>query len=357
MNPEQKLATLREYERIHLADMEDAARRGEEILLREVYTPKKDRIRKYADTLAERIDLKDPLLDITEKKYISTYIKTKYSEYGIPHSITNHINRDLPDEYINKDMAREQLVTTNGDQMVADLPEVKKLDNLRLQEEDEKLAKEESELRAKLARVRDVKAIVQEEASERHLSLPSMRSQVISTPKIVEDPEAVKLVEQLAKLCADKSQQLKNEFTRVLVGEAVVSLLRAASRTVEYPAERDDARRYINAARVYADVLDPLGDLKDTKDHKGWLETIKTFEEYGKHAAAVKNAIQTPSGVNRPLTREQVGDKALEVIEGAIAMYNTDPLLVALAEHHRKYKEPRIAERKVNLHDRLSEQA
>lgn len=326
----------REYECVHLSDIEDAATRGHEILMREIYTPKQDRIKKFADTLAERIDLKDPMLDISDKKQISAYIKGKYRELGVPESVVNNINDYLPEEYKRQYVKDEQ---DNGDGTFTEIrdsgSDIKKLDNLRLQEEDEKLAEEEKELRAKLARVRDVKAIVQEEASERHLSLPSMRSEVISTPK---------------------PDQADTEFSNVLI-DISNTFMEVARKVIEFPPSPEDAERYAKAGRVYLSILKPLTDLKYTKDYRGWLETIKTFEEYGKHAAAVKNAIQTPAGTKRPLTREQVGDKAFEVLEGAIELYNVDPLLVALAEHHRRYKEPHIAERKVNLHDTLSERA
>lgn len=336
MTPQEKLAVAREYEKTHLRDIERAAEDGMEILMREVLMFKrKDHTKKYGEQLAIRIDLKDPLLDITEKSQISSYIRQKYRELQVPETIINNISGDLPDEYKNKNLAREQLVTTNGDQLIANTPEIKKLDNLRLQEEDEKLAEEERELRAKLARVRDVKAIVQEEASERHLSLPSMRSQVISTQK--PEPQDTKFSDDLI--------EISNLFMGI------------AKKVIEFPPNPEDDRKFHKAAQVYIDILHPLTDLKFTKDHRGWLETIKTFEEYGKHAAAVKNAIQTPSGVNRPLTREQVGDRAEEVINAAIAMCNSDPIVLVLSEHHRKYKEPRIGERKVNLHETLSDKA
>ena len=95
LNPNDKLATLREYERIHLKDMEDAALRGHEILMREIYSLKSERIKRFADTLAERIDLKDPMLDIDDKKQISGYIRRKYIELEVPTTIANQINKEL----------------------------------------------------------------------------------------------------------------------------------------------------------------------------------------------------------------------------------------------------------------------
>lgn len=335
MGPQEKLAVLREYERQHINDIADAAQRGTEILMREIYTPKQDRIKKFADTIAERIDLHDPMLDIQEKKHISAYIKQKYRELGVPETVINHINDYLPDEYKNKALAREIEITANGTEIGADLPEVKKLDNLRLQTEDEKLAEEEKELKAKLARVRDVRTIIQEEASERHLSLPSMRESVVSTPK---------------------PKQRDTEFSAVLI-DIANTLTEISRKVIEFPPSEEDAHRFAVAGRTYLTILKPSRDLKYTKDYRGWLETIKTFEEYGKHASATKNAIITPSGDRRPLTREQVGDKALEVLEGAIAMYNTDPLLVALADWHKTYVEPFVGQRKINLHGKLSERA
>ena len=124
MTPTDRLQVAREYEKIHLNDIEDAANRGTEILMREIYTPKQDRIKRFADTLAERIDLSDPLLDITEKKQISAYIKQKYRDLGVPESVVNHINDYLPEEFKNKALAR-MLVEVDGTESGADVPEVK----------------------------------------------------------------------------------------------------------------------------------------------------------------------------------------------------------------------------------------
>lgn len=333
-----RLAIAREYERQHLGDMIDMAQRANEVLFKEFFVPAKERIKKFADTLAERIDLKDPMLDITEKKQISAYIKQKYREHEVPEGIVHNVNNHLPDEYKNKALEREHVIEqqTNGTNFSTDsTPEIKKLDNLRLQDRDEFLEERRKKLKAEMALVNDEQAILHEEASERRLSLPSMRSQVISTPK----PQAG-----------------DTEFSTALIDIANL-YQEVARKVIEFPPSPQDAERYARAARTHIQILTPFTDLKYTKGPKGWLKTILDFDAWGKHAAAVKNAVQTPSGVNRPLTREQVGDKVEEVLQGAIDMIESDHLLKSLSEHHERYIEPHVAQRKVNLHDTLSEKA
>lgn len=335
-SPNDKLAIAREYERIHLSDIDDAAQRGTEILMREIYTPKKDRIKKYADTLAERIDLKDPLLDITDPTQISGYIKRKYRELGVPESIINNINRELPEEY-RRPYVKEEIENGDGTfaQMSDSSTEIKKLDNLRLQNEDEKLAEEEKELKAKLARVRDVRDIVHEEASERRLSLPSMRETVISTPT----------GEPMDTIYSNKLLEIASCFEEL------------ARKAVQFPPTPEDAARYASNADLWLEVLRPLTDLKFTKSTQGWLKTIRTYEDFGKHAAAVKEGVITPDGTKRPLTREQVGDKAPEVLDAAMKILDMEHVLADTAHWHRNYVEPPVGQRKENLNPKLSERA
>ena len=128
-----------------------------------------------------------------------------------------------------------------------------------------------------------------------------------------------------------------------------------AAKKVELSPE--DAERYAEIAKLWYEVVEHAADVKHTKTMQGWLKTIRTYEDFGKHAAAVKEGITTISGVKRPLTREQVGDKAPEILDAAMRILDMEHLLAVIAEYHHRYVEPRIAEPKVALHDTLSEKA
>ncbi len=148
----------------------------------------------------------------------------------------------------------------------------------------------------------------------------------------------------------------ENEWADILtkIGNAFVSLGTAAKKVELSP---EDAKHYATVGWTWYEILEHAEDVKHTKTMQGWLKTIRTYEDFGKHAAAVKEGITTISGVKRPLTREQVGDKAPEILDAAMRILDMEHLLAVIAEYHRKYVEPRIAERKVNLHDTLSERA
>ena len=78
----------------------------------------------------------------------------------------------------------------------------------------------------------------------------------------------------------------------------------------------------------------------------------------GKHGAAVKSSARAAiTGQERALTREQVGDKKEQVFEQAIEILNSEYFLEVMEDWHDKYVEPYVAQRKVNLHDTLSEKA
>lgn len=342
-NSEAKLQGLRNFEREHLNDMADTAVRQEQILA-ELYKPKAERIKKYAETLAERIELNDPMLDIREKTQISTYIRRKYRESGIAESTINNISRELADEYKNKAFEREQvqlgsglIAEVNGDQMSADIKKpVKQMDNLELQETDDMLREKEARLKAELARVRDIKEEVYGTAAERHYSLEGMKSGVISTPQP-----------------GNKDTEFSNEL--IELGNCIIEVGRKA---IQFPPNSQDAIRYAKAVRTYITILRPLTDLKFTKGTREWLNTTRKEDIMGKHGAAVKSSARAAiTGEERALTREQVGDKKEQVLEQAIEILNSEYLLEALEDWHDRYVEPYIAQRKVDLHDTLSEKA
>lgn len=336
MTPQEKLVILREYERLHLQDMEDMALRGDEIL-REMAKVKEEKVKKYEETIAQRIELADPMLDITDPEHISSYIRRKYREHGVQESLLGYMDGWVEPEHKSQEIAVTTVDNGDGTQTVMESYEkpIDRLDSKELVEKDEWISEQQKKLKAELKRLADIQELVYSKAEETNLELPSMKDDVISTP--LEESE-------------------NNEFANALIkiGNNFIDIGQTAQKVKLSP---EDAKAYSEATKIWLEILNSSSDLKNTKDTKQWIETMKIYEDFGKHAAAVKAGVVTINGVKRPLTREQVGDKVQEVFDAAIKILDMDHLLKTLSEYRQKYVEPRVAQRKVDLHSKLSERA
>lgn len=330
------LDSLRQYEREHLHELEGTAKTQDEMLI-ELYKPKNERIKKYADTLAERIELKDPMLDITDKQQISSYIKKKYREIGIAETIVNSLNDYLSAEY-KRPYVKEEDAVDNGDGTITEIRESKppqKLDNGELLDRDEYLSEEEKKLKAKLALIRDEHEMVYNESHNRKLQLPSQRVKQVTTPK----PEAGQSLLWLS------------------LGKGIEKLQAVRDTVYEFPPKPEEDGELSKAVDSFFAVFDGDGDTKWTKDVPEWFNVQITHEQHGKHAAAVKHGTILPDGRKRNLTREQVGDNAEDILERAKNLIQSIPGIAAIASWHRDSVEPRVAARKVELGPKLSEKA
>jgi hypothetical protein len=111
--------------------------------------------------------------------------------------------------------------------------------------------------------------------------------------------------------------------------------------------------------------LRPYADLKFSQTYPDWWYTEELNRDYGKHAAAVKSKIATLSGGFRSLTREQVGDKSVDLAEKALHFKG----MLELANkafgflqkdapsYHKRRMAPSVATRKENVGPKLSESA
>lgn len=338
----ESLDQLRKYEKDHLAEMEMGAQNEGELVLREIYKPKADRIKKYEETLKERIKQGDPMLDITEREQISTYISRKYRELGISENALRWVREILEPESKNQDKdtswARSEEVSTNG--LVSDFCGInsanpQELDNSQLVDRDEYLSEEEKKLKAKLALVRDEHEMVYNESHNRKLQLPSQKVRQVTTQK----PEAGESLLYLS------------------IGRGIEKLKAVQETVYEFPPKPEQDGELSKSVDSFFAILDGDGDTKWTKDIPAWVEVQITHEQHGKHAAAVKHGIVLPDGTRRNLTREQVGDNAEEILTRAKNLLSAIPIFSALARWHSSVVEPRVAARKVELGPKLSERA
>jgi hypothetical protein len=334
------LESLRQHEREHLADLEDTARRQDAIIL-ELYKPKSERIKKYAESLAERIDLHDPMLDITEKQQISAYIKRKYREIGVAETVCNSLNDYLPAEfkraYAKDESAQEQ---DNGDGTFTEIRESSKepakMDNLELLDIDTQLTEEEKKLKSRLALIRDQHKQIYTESYTRKLQLPSQKSKPVTTQK----PEP------------------GESLTYAALGRHIETLQGVQETVFDFPPPPEEDGVIAQKIDDYNKAFEPFGDLKWAKSFPAWVDVQLSNIEKGKHGSAVtEGAVIFDDGSKRPLTRERVGDSAEEVLENAKSVMLAVPIIVALAVWHKKCVEQPVAKRRVELGPKLSDLA
>jgi hypothetical protein len=141
-----------------------------------------------------------------------------------------------------------------------------------------------------------------------------------------------------------------------------------ANKTYEYPPTEYDDKFQEEIAEVidkFSDELvDPLTEfiqpLKDEKWTQSWIKWWRTQIlniNHGKHAAGTMSAEKSHKGERRGLTREQTGDRAEKSYEVAIKMTRAIPILMHLCDIHSKFVQPRILDRKIKMHDKLSDSA
>lgn len=118
-----------------------------------------------------------------------------------------------------------------------------------------------------------------------------------------------------------------------------------------------EAAEYAQGIDTLTQFFDPFADLKWSKTWSDWFGIEIQRVNQGKHAAAVKAFTMTHKGAKRPLTREQVGDKSVKVVEYAKKIVDHLPWAISLGLFYRKHMEPRIADRKARLGPILSEKA
>ena len=126
----------------------------------------------------------------------------------------------------------------------------------------------------------------------------------------------------------------------------------------------------VDAFKAWREFLEPFIDEKHRKCQPSWWVVQCDNLMHGKHAAAVMNgtpisdrmqrALTTPANKRRDLTREQVGDRALEDLEKAVKFVAAIPMWKALWVWFTDPKngpERAIAIRADELSDTLSDKA
>lgn len=196
-------------------------------------------------------------------------------------------------------------------------------------------------------------------------------------------PDSIKTADML-KLKVERDEKERTAFFNRIPKDLTGEDITASTKACLY-----------NIGRMYEDYLDlnpgqqlremimllkPMADLKWTKSPLGWLKVELDNLRYGKCAAGSVHATTTISGHERKLTREQIGDKFDEVmemacklvgipylpsdieeqeriLERAIAKAESIEEVKVISRWHERYVEPRVAQRKVDLHDTLSDKA
>ena len=133
-----------------------------------------------------------------------------------------------------------------------------------------------------------------------------------------------------------------------------------AEKAEAFPSEVEEEEYHAQSVYQLLSIFAPMTDEKYSNDlvsPAGQLQMQKYNLVHGKHAAAVKFGITTPSGEYRPMTREQVGDSFEETVDKTTELYNAIPGITGIHDWYNKRVRPYIGERKINLSPDLSEKA
>jgi hypothetical protein len=111
-----------------------------------------------------------------------------------------------------------------------------------------------------------------------------------------------------------------------------------------HPEKIEDAINYCQGIKVHVQLLRSIVDDKWARNYWAWLGVIKEMKSQSKHSAMSKSGIMGAQGRIRKLTREQIGDKADEVLEFAMQFIEHSPAYWDLMYASAKLREPLIAE-------------
>lgn len=345
LDAREELTALQQWEREHLADMEDLIRRTGDLVI-ELWAVKKPQIIEYAEKVWRMVGLGADI-GVDEKNQVSIYTRGKYKEHGANDRELRYVSEilsplgytrgyDKDDEFPEFDNLR---MSNDGQSTTAELPSVEKIiksDNSTLDDQYQREVEYKKALQAKVKAVADRLSIYETEGEKRHLRFSQYhKEQPVTTGK--GDP--------------------RETDSWVALGEHIETLQGVREKLYEYPPEKEEDETIASAIRDYNAVFKPFNDLKYSKSFPEWIQVQLTNEAKGKHASAVLHATVLPDGSKRPMTREQCGDSAEDILEKSYKALMAIPIIGHLAKWHRRELEPKVAQRKVDLSPKLSERA
>lgn len=176
--------------------------------------------------------------------------------------------------------------------------------------------------------------------------------------KVALDPEVIKPREPpISAVSLDSGPSLSS----TAAGELEQAWGRVKNKLLKYRPPPDLDKKIAAGLRVQVELLEPYADEKFRKDILSWFKIEADKCRMGKNASAKRNATKFSPEIQkllnilkRDLTREQVGDNFLPMLElSARVLENQDTMLV-MNLWYLSVVEPEIAKRVVKMNPKLS---
>lgn len=351
-----------------------------------LYSSKEQDIIYWADYLSELVEAGELPIKLDD---ISTYIRNRVRELSLDIPL-NYISQVLPSKYkkaFRADNARknEYIYESKAEEAIPEKP-IAIMSNEEVRAALDTASSLEAEYSRRRNDIRQKRKELYEEARNRGIAIEKPDKETISTLKDPSISASFIAMGELAEIIGERNPKDPSKSTGLV------------KKLYEFPPIGEEDAALSKALETIIEFLRPLQDEKWTTSLLEWLRIEQDYIDWGKHAAGSMNATVTISGVERKLTREQVGDKFQEllatasriigkpepkkedfykeesgfmvfdeegynaacfgILEEARQIGTQNALIRELSlRWHKKYAEPRIAQRKVDLHDTLSEAA
>jgi hypothetical protein len=176
--------------------------------------------------------------------------------------------------------------------------------------------------------------------------------------KVALDPEVIKPKEPpISATSLDSGPSL----SATAAGELKMAWGRVENKLLKYRPPPDLDKKIAAGLRVQVELLQPYADEKFRKDIPSWFKIEADKCIMGKNAAAKRNATKFDPEIQkllnilkRDLTREQVGDNFLPMLELAARVLETQDTMLVLNLWYLSVIEPEIAKRVVKMNPKLS---
>ena len=337
LTPEQEQARIKqltdfEYETIR--EIKERDGRVQE-LTEQVFEPIKDRIKRYAESIEERVQLGEPL-GILNVNQISGYIRGIAREKGISEGSIEYITETIDPKYKDPRFVREvaNKPYVGKDNLAAEIVKYVPIEALTPQQ----VQTEAKQLYDELSQIADVKFRKNDRLEE--LLERAKTDKIALEIPIPKDPNST-----------PKTESKVTKFSEA-IDRGIARLQKLKEKAVEFPPDEKEEEYYAQCVDTFFSIFDPLIDEKWSTDWispEGWLMAEKENVLQSKHHAGKKYGVETLSGEWRHITREQVGDKYPEVADKVVEFYNAVPGIIGFNHWYLTKVKPRIGERKTGF--------
>jgi hypothetical protein len=267
--------------------------------------------------------------------------------YDVGADVMEDENPDLfPEEDIDTLSQEEQLkpnpIWGRAEEQLIQKP-IDEMSNDELRQVTERTILSEKQKREQLRETARRSEYLQEECEHRKVALDP---EVIK-PK--EPPISAISLDSGPSLSATAAGELKNAWGRV------------ENKLLKYRPTPELDKKIAAGLKVQVELLEPYADEKFRKDILSWFKIEADKCIMGKNASAKRNATKfTPeiqkllNILKRDLTREQVGDNFLPMLELAAKVLETQDTMLVLNLWYLSMVEPEIAKRVVKMNPKLS---